>query len=335
MSEPYGKTLEREWRDPEIRALSDRDYRILKYLESNEHRELGGIYYLAIPTAAHELGMRADDVELALFDRLSSFVLYDPRTEEVWVRQLAAINMDRAHDDPIPPPKPEKKGGDRRLPALQKSLRKVRSQFLLRAFLHHYAAWRDQVGIPIPPADDGLQLSLVRGFDAPSHAPSKGHPPPSGGASKPIAVSSEQVTDSSSTTVDSSNQPAAPIGSHKSEAGQLMPLVRKHFYVPDGRPPTGYDDGRDFGILAELLEKVSYDDLELAIEGLALMRDAGELTWCEPRMKLTVRALYRTHHGAMDTLTAGAQYFWRHHNQQRARSPGPESLGSLLAGYRR
>lgn len=111
-----------------------------------------------------------------------------------------------------------------------------------------------------------------------------------------------------------------------------MPLLRQHFYVPDGVPPADYDDGRDFGILVECLRKrITEAELAAAIEGLALMRDAGELDWAQPRSKLTMRALYQTRHGVLDTLTAGEQYFYRHQNQQR----GPSAISTILAGMKR
>lgn len=94
-----------------------------------------------------------------------------------------------------------------------------------------------------------------------------------------------------------------------------MPLVRKHLYVDDGIPPPGYHEGRDFEILAELLRTMPQENLEVAIEGIAMMRDAGELEWVRPKAKMTMRVLRNTRHGLIDTLTLGADYFWRRHNQ--------------------
>lgn len=108
-----------------------------------------------------------------------------------------------------------------------------------------------------------------------------------------------------------------------------MPLIRDHFYL-NGDPPPDYDDGRDFGILVELLRARSETELAAAIQGLAMMRDAGEIDWAPPGTKLTMRALVHTRHGVLDTLTAGETYFYRRQNQQR----GPAPIGRIIAGMR-
>lgn len=327
---PFGKTLESDWSDPALRALSDRDYRIYDYLRSNRHRTLCGVYYLPIPTAAHELGKRQEDLEIALFDKLQGLVTYDPRTEEVWVHRLATDNLDhpaglafqaRSADKP-----------DKRLPGVRRSAEAIRSEWLKTRFLTYYQTWN--LGIPLPGGTEAPspQLTLVRpeeplprGFDGPSEGP----PSPSGGASKPIAGSSKQVAGSNS-SADGSYEPSGkPRGQLVQEAGQLMPLVREHFYR-NGPAPEGYDDGRDFGILVSLLEQERPLDLAAAIEGLAMLRDAGELSWAPPRSKLTMRALYHTGSGVLSTLEAGRQHYHRTLNQQR----GPAPLGAILARMR-
>jgi hypothetical protein len=80
-------------------------------------------------------------------------------------------------------------------------------------------------------------------------------------------------------------------------------MVREYLYVPDGQPPAGWSVGRCGSILKRLMNQgYSSNDLEDAIEGLALMRDRGELDWCTPRTKLTMKALYNTRHGVRPLL---------------------------------
>ena len=80
--------------------------------------------------------------------------------------------------------------------------------------------------------------------------------------------------------------------------GQLMGLVRKHLYVPDGKAPAGEDGGRCVTVIQALrrMHQSGYD-IAAAIEGLALLRERGELDWLAPGTKCTMRALYNTRTG--------------------------------------
>jgi hypothetical protein len=315
VADAYGKVLEREWEDALVVALPDADYRVYQYLKSNRHRSLSGVYYLPIVTAAHELQRPAEVVELALYHRLRGLVTYDPATSEVFVHCLAADNMGCA---PYTPLTKTRKGEDGRIRGIIKGLGQVRSAGLKHFFLTTYAAW--DLGVPLPdvaPVEEAGQLTLVQQGEG---APTPPLTPPLG----PVAVSSssKQVTDSSSSADRSNDLSGKPGGffdrqEHR-EAAQLMPMVRRHLYV-DGVPPVGYTEGRDFEILAELLRETPIENLEVAIEGIAMMRDAGELEWVRPREKLTVRILRNTKHGLLDTLTLGANYFWQRHNQSFGR----------------
>jgi len=344
MSDLYGKWLSRSWDDPEIQALTDRDFRIFVYFTSNEHRTISGCYKLALVTAAHELRLRLDDLELAVFHRLTTWVRYDPRTEEVWVRSLAAVNLDRLPTEPLPEPKEGKKGGDRRLPALQKSVAAIRSAWLRAAWLEHYAAWNAQLDLPVPPPSEAPTLTLLRGMDGASDGPSK---PPGGGIeapSKPVAVagssqqSAETVPNGTGAPVESVDQPKGS----RADAGRLMPVVRECLYVPDAKPPAGYDDGRDFGILVTLLESgLSASTLEAGLRGVAMMRDAGEFeSWTPPikrAAKITVRMLYNTRQGVVQMIEKASHWYFQHQDQQpaRGRHGQPQAIAAVMAGMAR
>lgn len=315
MADAYGKVLEREWEDALVVGLPDADYRVYQYLKSNRHRSLCGVYYLPIATAAHELGRPIEVVELALYHRLRGLVTYDPHCSEVFVHCLAADNMGCAAYTPLTKQKKGEKE-DGRVRGIIKGLGQLRSASLKHLFLTTYAAW--ELGVPMPdvaPMEEAGQLTLVAAEEGASHPPLT---PPL----RPVAGSSKQVTGSSSSADGSCDPSGKPGGffdrpEHR-EAAQLMPMVRRHLYV-DGVPPPGYTEGRDFEILAELLRETPIENLEVAIEGIAMMRDAGELEWVRPREKVTVRILRNTKHGLLDTLTLGANYFWQRHNQSFGR----------------
>lgn len=71
-----------------------------------------------------------------------------------------------------------------------------------------------------------------------------------------------------------------------------MGLIRKHLYVPDGKPREPNGDRRDAGILKRWLTKRSAAEIATAIEGFAHLRDTGALeSWCPPGTKVSLRAL--------------------------------------------
>ena len=73
----------------------------------------------------------------------------------------------------------------------------------------------------------------------------------------------------------------------------LMPLTRELFYVPDGKPPPGYDSRRDGSVIRGLVKAaVSVETLEAACRGAAYARDAG-LEGLNPGEKLTWRRLLK------------------------------------------
>ena len=121
-----------------------------------------------------------------------------------------------------------------------------------------------------------------------------------------------------------------------------MPVVRECLYVPDEKPPAGYDDGRDFGILVTLLEEgCSSSELEVGIRGVAAMRDAGEFErWTPPikrGAKVTMRMLRNTRVGAVQMLEEAAKWYWKDQDQRPAKGKHgqPEAIRAVLAGMAR
>lgn len=120
--------------------------------------------------------------------------------------------------------------------------------------------------------------------------------------------------------------------------GELMGLVRQHLYVPDGKAPRGYNDGRDVTVI-RALRKCGLTGYQIAdaIEGVRLMCDAGELGRKKPGEKLTMRALYNTGHGVRPLLYQAQEVVYKRQNQRPdlsgsndPKSHAPEHIGATL-----
>jgi hypothetical protein len=122
--------------------------------------------------------------------------------------------------------------------------------------------------------------------------------------------------------------------------GQLMSLVRKHLYIPDGKPPAGHDDGRCVSVIQALrrLGSSGYDIAD-AIEGLAVLRDSGQLDWLPKGTKATMRALYNTRSGVRPVFYLAQEALHKHAASRRPRPEDnggtPERIGAIMrAGLR-
>lgn len=119
--------------------------------------------------------------------------------------------------------------------------------------------------------------------------------------------------------VENSPDPQKP----QSVAAHFLPLIRDKLYVPDGKPPLEYAEGRDVTICAQLVQRgVKPDDIEAGIEGLAILRDKGGLDWLPKGAKVTMRALYETKSGVRPVMKLAQEACW----SQRARD-GPRRNG--------
>ena len=146
------------------------------------------------------------------------------------------------------------------------------------------------------------------------------------------------MAENSSTVPNGTGKPpgeATPL-TFRQQAGLLMPVVRAHLYPPDGAPPDGYDDGRDFGILMTLLEGgLSASTLEAGIQGVAMMRDAGEFERWTPRIrrqsKMTMRMLYNTRNGVVQLLEQAEAWYFKH-DQGKGKRGAPTPVAAIMGG---
>lgn len=126
----------------------------------------------------------------------------------------------------------------------------------------------------------------------------------------PVGYKQQEPTDAPPTRADLPNaglpeEPEQQDQPTPDPIGYLMPLVRQHLYL-DNRPPltsengrmVRYQEGRDVLILRALLKHRSPEELASAIQGIARLRDSGQLKTLGPqfypRKPMTMRVLYNT-----------------------------------------
>lgn len=91
----------------------------------------------------------------------------------------------------------------------------------------------------------------------------------------------------------------------------LFPLIREHLWPPDGKPPVAWDERREGSVLKRLLLHRSVSQVEVAILGLAQLRDTGQIDWLQKGQKVTSRALYNTRSGASQMFELATREYWR------------------------
>jgi 5-methylcytosine-specific restriction endonuclease McrA len=109
----------------------------------------------------------------------------------------------------------------------------------------------------------------------------------------------------------------------------LLPLIRAHLWAPDGMPPAGWDERREGSVLKRLLLHRSVSQLEVAILGLAQLRDAGEIEWLARGSKVTTRALYHTRSGVSQMFELATRAYWQQ-AKRRTKRPAAQQLGDFL-----
>jgi len=116
-----------------------------------------------------------------------------------------------------------------------------------------------------------------------------------------------------------------------------MGLVRTHLYVPDGKPPAGENGARDVSVIRALRSRrLTGYDIAAAIEGLALLRERGDLDWLRPGTKCTMRALYNTRTGVRPVLFRAQEKAPKHSACRRADDEsGSSSIRDVLRGMSR
>ncbi len=110
--------------------------------------------------------------------------------------------------------------------------------------------------------------------------------------------------------------------------GVLLKLVREKLWAPDGKPPAGWSERREGSVLKRLLAHRSVAQLEVAILGLAQLRDAGCVDWLKPGVKVTCRALYNSRSGVSQMFELATAEYWKSAKKRTPR--GMQSLGEIL-----
>jgi hypothetical protein len=308
----YGKVYRTFWTDPEICRLTQGQRYLLIYYYSSPSGNMIGLYHSPFAITAQTTGMRIETVKRWTLGELRRWVSYDLATNEVLVHNAARVALEaNLH------------GGDKRRKAVERLLGAAHSTKLRRLFLHLYADW-------------GLQVADTTKEGSPLEGPSEDLGSPTGSSSR-----SSSRSRSRSKTTSVATQPAAPSGSHTTglSDGELMGLVRKHLYVPDGKAPAGYNDGRDVKIIRDLRKQgLSSYQIADAIEGVRILCDRGELGKKSPGDKLTMRALYNTGHGVRPLLYLAQEVVHKLAAQTRDgglrfvdnRPTKPEHIGATL-----
>lgn len=101
----------------------------------------------------------------------------------------------------------------------------------------------------------------------------------------------------------------------------LLPLIRKHLYPPDGKPPADWSDRRDASILKHMLRRHPVEEIAHAIEGLALLRDfpdqcPDQIRAFHPGQKLTLRPLWAKTGERTPMMTLALRAWWAHKNKR-------------------
>jgi hypothetical protein len=124
---------------------------VATYLFTCRHRNMIGVYYIPLPTMAHEVGCGIHEL-ITVLKHLSriGFSFYDPETEHVWVPKMAKWQVGEVM-----------KEKDNRKYAVLNLLNKADPNPFLSKFYHLY---KDLYDIP-PPDELDLWQDLERGYE--------------------------------------------------------------------------------------------------------------------------------------------------------------------------
>jgi len=117
---------------------------------------------------------------------------------------------------------------------------------------------------------------------------------------------------------------------------ELMELVRQNLYIPDGKPPAGWDEIRERSILEVLVKRHGARDVAIAIEGVACLRNEPAISrnkvgWLRPGEKSTLRVLYNSRSGLLPMFSVASQAYWNHQNREDHRKQEPVRVGEILS----
>jgi len=109
----------------------------------------------------------------------------------------------------------------------------------------------------------------------------------------------------------------------------LFPLIRARLWTPDGKPPPAWDERREGSVIKQLLAHRSQSQLEVAILGLAQLRDEGSIEWLKPGQKVTLRALYHTRSGVAQVFELATRRYWET-AKRRPKRQNASSIADIL-----
>jgi 5-methylcytosine-specific restriction endonuclease McrA len=109
----------------------------------------------------------------------------------------------------------------------------------------------------------------------------------------------------------------------------LFPLIRQRLWAPDGLPPPAWDERREGSVIKRLLIHRSQSQIEVAVLGLAQLRDEGSIDWLRPGQKVTMRALYHTRSGVSQMFELATSAYWRAAKHRPKRS-NMSAIGDIL-----
>lgn len=145
----YARVLPQFWRGETGKSLRrDPDAQVLAmYLMTCPSSTMTGLYYLPIPTIAHETGLTLEGASKAL-RRLSEagFAHYDEQEEVIWVPEMARCQI----DDTLP-------ARDNRIKGVLRELEQYRSSRFYLAFFDRY---RRDFHLPAPSPFEGPSKPL-------------------------------------------------------------------------------------------------------------------------------------------------------------------------------
>lgn len=155
----YSKVKPTFWTGPTGKAIRQQGgdaQRVAFYLMTCPNANMLGLYYLAMPTLCHEVGISMEGASEAL-RRLSevSFAYYDDESEHAWVPEMASYQIGEGLD-----PK------DNRHKGVLKELESLRKSPFFNAFLERYREPFNLQGVR-------KSTSKTKGLASPFEAPSK------------------------------------------------------------------------------------------------------------------------------------------------------------------
>jgi hypothetical protein len=88
----------------------------------------------------------------------------------------------------------------------------------------------------------------------------------------------------------------------------VLDCTKRWGYLPDGKPPDGYEVRRDFDVAGMMTRhQIKPRTIADAVFGLRLLVEHGDVNWIEPGDKFTLRALWRTEHGVRSMFSAACE----------------------------